>query len=470
MPNVEDIRWFKEQFHTEIESAVARTPFDLDMLTALACQETGEVWPILRKKPELSLAQIVELCVGDTLDRKKAFPTTKADLVAAPNGQAMFQIARKALVDMAAHIKSYRAAARNPNKFVHGFGIWQYDLQFFKTDPQYFLEKRYAMLSETLKKALGELSDALKKRGFQNKQSLTDREMAEVAIVYNTGGFNPAKGLKQGFRNDDGRFYGEEIFDFIRMSRTVALPAAAAPAIAAGPGAEPHAVVARPFSAAEAAVANAMAGAGEGAVAAPATPAPLMAAAPMLSPPHFPVTLRALRLGSQGDLVHAWQSFLLGQGFDPGGLDGVFDDKTVAATKAFQRQHGLSDDGVAGRETIMTAMQLGFELIEEPAPDMSGSNFPPRPDFPLVKHGRTPSHFRQIRFRPRTEAEQPREYSNSGHMGEGQHHQCPDSTIANRSWIAGSGGHALSPTGCRAAERALGRLGASQSAKPGHLL
>src|SRR5262245_6662247 len=379
MPNVEDIRWFKERFHPEIESAVAGTPFDLDMLTALACQETGEVWPILRKKPDLTLPQIVELCVGDTIERKRrAFPKTKAELVAAPNGQAMYQIARKALVDMAAHIKSYRTAARNPNKFVHGFGIWQYDLQFFNTDPQYFLEKRYAILSETLKKALEELRDALKKRRFQNKQSLTDREMAEVAIVYNTGGFNPAKGLKQGFKNEDGRFYGEEIFDFIRLSRTVVVPAAAAPAIAAAP----HAPVARPFSAAEAAVANAMAGAGEGAVAAPASPTPLMAAAPMLSPPHVPVTLRALRLGSQSDLVHAWQSFLLGQGFDPGGLDGAFGDKTVAATKAFQREHGLSDDGVAGRETIMRAMQLGFELIEEPALDMSGSNFPPRPDFP----------------------------------------------------------------------------------------
>ena len=382
MPNVEDIRWFKEHFHTEIEFAVAGTPFDLDMLTALACQETGEVWPILRKKPELSLSEIVELCVGDTIDRgRRAFPKTKAELVAAPKGQAMFQIARKALVDMAAHIKSYRAAARNPNKFVHGFGIWQYDLQFFKTDPQYFLEKRYAILSETLKKALEELRDALKKRGFQNKQSLTDEQMAEVAIVYNTGGFDPAKGLKQGFRNDDGRFYGEEIFDFIRRSRTVTLPAAAAPAIAAAPGAGPQAVE-RPFSAAEAAVVNAMAGVGEGPVAAPASPTPFMAAAPMLSPPHIPVTLRALRLGSQGDLVLAWQSFLVGQGFDPGGLDGAFGDKTVAATKGFQRQHGLSDDGVAGRETIMRAMQLGFELIEEPALDTSGSNFPPRPDFP----------------------------------------------------------------------------------------
>ena len=73
-------------------------------------------------------------------------------------------------------------------------------------------------------------------------------------------------------------------------------------------------------------------------------------------------------VGSAGDLVHAWQSFLLGQGFDPGGLDGTFGDKTVVATKAFQQQQGLTPDGIAGRETIMRAMQLGFELIGKPTP------------------------------------------------------------------------------------------------------
>jgi hypothetical protein len=49
-------------------------------------------------------------------------------------------------------------------------------------------------------------------------------QSAAVAIAYNTGGFNPAKGLKQGFKNSDGRFYGEEIFDFIAVSKTVPVP------------------------------------------------------------------------------------------------------------------------------------------------------------------------------------------------------------------------------------------------------
>jgi lysozyme family protein len=146
-----------------------------------------------------------------------------------------------------------------------------------------------------------------------------------------------------------------------------------------------EAEVEAPFSASEAAVADAVANTS------PDLPAGLTAASmpsfspmadPALSPPQAAVVMAALRQGMRGDMVRAWQSFLTGQNLDPGGLDGVFGDKTVAATKAFQSRHNLPADGVAGRQTLLEAMALGFELIEEPAPDTSGSNFPPRPDFP----------------------------------------------------------------------------------------
>ena len=142
MPNAADMKWFKENFHAEVEAAVAGTPFTLDLMVALACQETGDVWPILRKKP-LTVDQIVALCVGDTLDSDKgrnAFPRNKAELLAFPRGDKMFAVARKALEDMAQHIPGFPVS--NPNKFCHGFGIFQLDLQFFKVEPDYFLGKR----------------------------------------------------------------------------------------------------------------------------------------------------------------------------------------------------------------------------------------------------------------------------------------------------------------------------------------
>src|SRR5262245_14694284 len=159
MPNKEDILWFKQQFHAEIKKALKGTPFSLDALTAIACQETGYIWQVLRKS-QLNVGQILELCVGDTIDAsangegRKAFPKTKADLVAKQNGEQMFRIARQALVNLTQHVSSYQSAAAKPTKFCRGFGVFQYDLQFFLKDPDYFLQRRYADFAHCLGKVL----------------------------------------------------------------------------------------------------------------------------------------------------------------------------------------------------------------------------------------------------------------------------------------------------------------------------
>ena len=230
MPNADDMLWFKQNFHAEIATAIAGTPFTLDLIVALACQETGHIWSKLRKKAGFTVPRILALCVGDTIDfnpttgkGRKAFPKTKAALLTKPRGADMFKIARKGLEDMAQHIPGFPVS--NPNKFCHGYGMFQYDLQFFLEDPDYFLEKRYEKFSETLGKAISELTAKAKKIGLFNKPSLDDMQLTAVAIAYNTGTFKPSLGLKQGHFNGE-KFYGEEIFAFIRLSRTVDIPRA----------------------------------------------------------------------------------------------------------------------------------------------------------------------------------------------------------------------------------------------------
>lgn len=239
MVNSNDIRWFKTNFAEPIAAAVQGTPFDIDMLTAIACQETGSLWGPMRHNPALSVPQIVALCCGDTLDADKgrvAFPRTKADLLAVPKGPQMFEIGRKALLDMAAHVPGYGFAQGNPRKFCHGYGIFQYDLQFFLTDPDYFLQRRYERFETALARALVELKTGLRKRGLQDHRTLTDAQFCEVAICYNTGQFNPAKGLRQGHA-DGGKYYGEFIRDFLAMAHqvTAAGPAVGVTVLPAGP-------------------------------------------------------------------------------------------------------------------------------------------------------------------------------------------------------------------------------------------
>ena len=232
MPNAQDAFWFKSQFQPQIEAAIAGTPFSVDMITAFACQETGEIWPALRRQG-LPTSRILELCVGDSIDAsptgggRRAFPKNKAELLQAPQGDGMFAIARQGLVDMASYIPAYRAAASRPDKFCHGFGIFQLDLQFFKVEPDYFLSRRYADFDAALARCVGELKAALQRIGWQGKTSLGDAEMAGVAIAYNTGRYNPAKGLKQGYF-DGAKYYGENFFDYLQLAKSARFPAAEA--------------------------------------------------------------------------------------------------------------------------------------------------------------------------------------------------------------------------------------------------
>jgi hypothetical protein len=243
MPTSQDALWFKTEFQPQIEAQLAGTPFSVDMITAFACQETGEIWPALRRQG-LPTARILELCVGDTIDAsptgggRRAFPKTKAELLGAPAGDRMFQIARQGLVDMAQQIPGYRGAAARPDKFCHGFGIFQLDLQFFKTEPDYFLDKRYADFDTALGRCIGELKVALQRLGWQTKTSLSDTEMAAVAIAYNTGRYDPAKGLKQGYF-DGAKYYGENYFAFVQLAKGAQVAATTSVTVPATRGAPP---------------------------------------------------------------------------------------------------------------------------------------------------------------------------------------------------------------------------------------
>ncbi len=55
--------------------------------------------------------------------------------------------------------------------------------------------------------------------------------------------------------------------------------------------------------------------------------------------------------GDRGADVERWQRILVSLGFDPNGTDGIFGNGTLQATRLFQRAHGLTPDGIVGRNT-----------------------------------------------------------------------------------------------------------------------
>ena len=161
----DDIKWFKDGFSGKVQTAIAGTPLNLDILCAIALQETGYIWRRLVAKG-LPTNDVLKLCVGDTIDapRRSAFPRNKAALIAQPRGQQMFELAHSLLVEMAdaTGIESYIDAGRNPNKFCRGYGIFQRDLQFFKGDPDYFLNQLWADSSGGVSEGIGTALDAFR--------------------------------------------------------------------------------------------------------------------------------------------------------------------------------------------------------------------------------------------------------------------------------------------------------------------
>ena len=66
----------------------------------------------------------------------------------------------------------------------------------------------------------------------------------------------------------------------------------------------------------------------------------------------LPTQAATYRQGSQGETVRTIQTKLKRWGYYSGSVDGVYGAKTVEAVKYFQRQNGLTADGVCGAKTL----------------------------------------------------------------------------------------------------------------------
>ena len=58
-----------------------------------------------------------------------------------------------------------------------------------------------------------------------------------------------------------------------------------------------------------------------------------------------------IKKGSSGILVSIWQAYLVCRGYNPNGIDGLFGIGCHAATLAFQKSSGLTQDGIVGANT-----------------------------------------------------------------------------------------------------------------------
>jgi hypothetical protein len=151
---IKAITWMKQNFLPQMEAAVKDTPFSVDTLCGIACQETAYVWLdwLATKTP----SEILRLCVfdasGDYPETKRsAFPKNTAAFRAAYGDEFTDMLIAEA--NRSRHERSY-----SPKQWVYkGYGIYQYDLQHVKGDETFFREKQWYSYDKCIEKVMLEL-------------------------------------------------------------------------------------------------------------------------------------------------------------------------------------------------------------------------------------------------------------------------------------------------------------------------
>ena len=93
---------------------------------------------------------------------------------------------------------------------------------------------------------------------------------------------------------------------------------------------------------------------------------------PVYSRENWPTTYRTLSRGREGEDVYMLQMRLRELGYYSGSVTGGYYGGTIKAVEAFQRDHGLTVDGAAGKQT----QSLLFSSASDPAPSPDALDTP----------------------------------------------------------------------------------------------
>ena len=232
------VRWFHGKFRNQVIAATHGTPFRPDFLVAISMKETGYLISRMLKAG-LGTSEILLRCVGDTIDRHKdKFTDDAASLATVDDADhTLFRICRDALESVAPFSRGYaRVFRKRPTAFCRGFGIFQYDLQFFENDRDFFLERQWDSFDACLEHFIRELEEAQARNDWLGKAVLTRDEEVGLGIAYNRGRYDPDDGFQQGHQNETtGLFYGEELDEILGELDALGLDWAAHDAVIENP-------------------------------------------------------------------------------------------------------------------------------------------------------------------------------------------------------------------------------------------
>lgn len=145
--------WLDTHFCKAAAAAVAGTPFEKELLYAIACQETAIYWChwINDHTPEDILARCVFDASGDVNGTRVAFPENTTAFIEKYGQDIADMLIAEANASRALH-------GWEPKQWVYaGYGIFQYDIQAIVTDPDFFKNKQWYNMDACLGKVVSEL-------------------------------------------------------------------------------------------------------------------------------------------------------------------------------------------------------------------------------------------------------------------------------------------------------------------------
>lgn len=152
-------RWLLEHFGDDMRAAVIGKLYQLEHLCAIVCQETAYKWLKwidATKDPKTIIERCVFDASGDSSQSpRSAFPK---------NTKAFREVYGDSLTNMLINEANLTRKMQNMSdkQWVYkGYGIFQYDLQHIKTDPDFFVKKQWYSFSNCLHKVCSELDGKL---------------------------------------------------------------------------------------------------------------------------------------------------------------------------------------------------------------------------------------------------------------------------------------------------------------------
>lgn len=137
-------------------------PLDADLVCAIACKETAPVWVswIARLTPETVLARCVFDASGDAPNTSRgAFPRTTAEFRARAGDALTDDLINEAN-------ETRRLRGYSPAAWVYkGYGVFQYDLQHFPDDPDFFAKKQWRSMDACMDRFRKEMKSKLAASG-----------------------------------------------------------------------------------------------------------------------------------------------------------------------------------------------------------------------------------------------------------------------------------------------------------------